>query len=118
MRSEAAAKDLDSEQRASLSTQLLSVDFLEDQRSAILALLNGESRPKKNRRDGQHAIHAFEYFSAAEWSRLESKFQPPTEELIIDVLVRMQCINPTEPTVKLLTSGIRSEACGKAADWQ
>ena len=44
LRSEAARKHLDSEQRASLSTQMLSVDFPEDQLSAMLAVLAGEKK--------------------------------------------------------------------------
>ena len=108
LRSEAARKHLDCEQRASLSTQLLSADFAADQLSAMLAVLACEKIKLKTRRDAQNAIHAFEYFSDAEWSRLGTcKHQPSIEDLILDVLVhRMQCINPNEPTVKLLTSGI------------
>ena len=108
LRSEAARQHLDAEQRASLSTQMLSVDFPEEQLSALLAVLAGEKIKLKTRRDAQNAIHAFEYFSDREWERLDTcKHQPSIEETILDVLVhRMNCINPNEPTVKLLSSGI------------
>ena len=100
-------KEIDSQRRAVLSDQIFNVNFVEEHRNAILATLAG--RPKMKRRDSQDAMHAFEYFAAAEWQRLDAfkNNQAAIEGLVLDVVVlRMQVINPTEPTVKLLASAI------------
>ena len=103
---ESRGKDLGAEMRASLGTAICAAKFEEDHQAALLAALSGQK--VACRRQAQDAMNAFQYFSKHEWDRLEEySSQCLIQQLILDVVVgRLHCVNPTEPTIKLLTSAM------------
>jgi len=113
LRSAACRKDLNAEQAATLSTQIHGAKFHAEHLSEILAELAGQR--KKRRRDCQDATNAFEYFSADEWDSMTAQEHAGLiQAVVLDVVVgRMQCINPSEPTIKLLMSGILALSHGE-----
>ena len=97
---------LSCEQRASLQDLIMAAPYVDDDKSqCLISLAGGQSR--KPRTKQQDATHCLEYLSEKEWQLCPRLGQLGVVQLLFDVLVsRMQCFNPTEPTLKWVASSV------------
>ena len=97
---------LSCEQRASLQDLIMAAPYVDDDKSqCLISLAGGQSR--KPRTKQQDATHCLEYLSEKEWQLCPQLGQLGVMQLVFDVLVsRMQCFNPTEPTLKWVASSV------------
>ena len=97
---------LSSEQRASLQDLIMAAPYVDDDKSqCLISLAGGQSR--KPRTKQQDATHCLEYLSETEWQLCPRMGPLGVLQLLFDVLVsRMQCFNPTEPTLKWVASSV------------
>ena len=97
---------LSCEQRASLQDLIMAAPYVDDDKSqCLISLAGGQSR--KPRTKQQDATHCLEYLSEKEWQLCPRLGQLGVLQLLFDVLVsRMQCFNPTEPTLKWVASSV------------
>ena len=97
---------LSCEQRASLQDLIMAAPYVDDDKSqCLISLAGGQSR--KPRTKQQDATHCLEYLSGKEWELCPRLGQLGVLQLLFDVLVsRMQCFNPTEPTLKWVASSV------------
>ena len=97
---------LSCEQRASLQDLIMAAPYVDDDKSqCLISLAGGQSR--KPRTKQQDATHCLEYLSEKEWQLCPRLGQLGVMQLLFDVLVsRMQCFNPTEPTLKWVASSV------------
>ena len=97
---------LSCEQRASLQDLIMAAPYVDDDKSqCLISLAGGQSR--KPRTKQQDATHCLEYLSETEWQLCPRMGPLGVLQLLFDVLVsRMQCFNPTEPTLKWVASSV------------
>ena len=97
---------LSCEQRASLQDLIMAAPYVDDDKSqCLISLAGGQSR--KPRTKQQDATHCLEYLSEKEWQLCPRLGQLGVLQLLFDVLAsRMQCFNPTEPTLKWVASSV------------
>ena len=97
---------LSCEQRASLQDLIMAAPYVDDDKSqCLISLAGGQSR--KPRTKQQDATHCLEYLSETEWQLCPRMGPLGVLQLLFDVLVsRMQCFNPTEPTMKWVASSV------------
>ena len=84
----------------------MAAPYVDDDKSqCLISLAGGQSR--KPRTKQQDATHCLEYLSEKEWQLCPRLGQLGVVQLLFDVLVsRMQCFNPTEPTLKWVASSV------------
>ena len=84
----------------------MAAPYVDDDKSqCLISLAGGQSR--KPRTKQQDATHCLEYLSEKEWQLCPRLGQLGVMQLLFDVLVsRMQCFNPTEPTLKWVASSV------------
>ena len=99
-----ASSRLSGQELATISDRILEVQWFCGHLEPLLAIIAGKSQPK--RRKQQDYLAATNYLSNKRWTR----FLDPDLNLnaradfFLNFVVSLDCINPTEPTVKMWAS--------------
>ena len=95
---------LTDDEKAKLSTMIADSVFASEHTSAMLAFMCDSSKSTSNRREAQRHESFIYYLSVADWENAKQNLDAALQVMIGVLVHRLGCVNPTEHTLKRLTS--------------